>query len=101
MGSQANAEIDSWLRGGGLVVTASDRAARALQMAYHQRRRAEGLSAWPAPTIQDWTSFAQSVFNARVFDERVLLNPAQEEAIWADIISEETHLATVLESPRI
>jgi hypothetical protein len=43
------AEIDAWLRDGGLVVTASDRAARALGAAFHRARRAEGLLAWPAP----------------------------------------------------
>ena len=45
--------IDAWLRGGGLVVTASDRAARALATNFHRARRAEGLSAWPAPTVLD------------------------------------------------
>ena len=55
------AGIDAWLRGGGLVIAASERAARALAAAFHRARRAEGLIAWPAPEIRDWTSFSRCV----------------------------------------
>jgi ATP-dependent helicase/nuclease subunit B len=100
MGSRMQAEIDGWLRNGGLVITASDRAARALQAAYHQRRQEEGLNAWPAPRIQHWDSFIQSAWEERTRDARLLLNPAQEQALWANIISKDRRLATVLEGPR-
>ncbi len=96
----AEAEIDGWLRDGGLVITASDRAARALRSAFHRRRRAEGLSAWPAPCILDLTSFTRSTWEERAADGRMLLNPAQEQSLWADIAGTEQHLATVLEAPR-
>ncbi|HET6168644.1 MAG TPA: hypothetical protein VFE01_00630, partial [Terracidiphilus sp.] len=92
--------MDGWLRDGGLVITASDRAARALRSAFHQRRRAEGLSAWPAPAILDFTSFARSAWQERAADGRMLLNSAQEQSLWADIAASENHLATVLEAPR-
>ncbi len=94
------AEIDGWLRDGGLVITASDRAARALRSAFHQRRRAEGLSAWPAPAILDFTSFARSAWEERAADGHMLLNSAQEQSLWADVAGAEDHLATVLEAPR-
>ncbi len=100
MGSRTETEIDRWLRDGGLVISASDRAARALQAAYHRRRREEGLHAWPAPRIQHWDSFIQSAWEERSQDARLLLNPAQEQALWANIIGKDRHLATVLESPR-
>src|SRR5256885_13283480 len=32
-------EVDAWLRGGGLVVAASDRAARAVRTGFHRARR--------------------------------------------------------------
>ena len=60
--SPNGALIRQWIDEGGVVVTASDRAARALTAAYHRERLAEGLSAWPTPRILDWRSFVQSAF---------------------------------------
>ncbi len=99
MGARA-AEIDGWLRGGGLVVTASDRAARALVAAFHRARRAEHLTAWPAPNVLDWRSFARAAWQEHTLDGRLLLNPAQEQALWVDIAGSGEHLATLLEGPR-
>jgi len=96
----ADTEIDSWLRDGGIVVTASDRAARALTAAYHRARRAEGLTAWPAPRIQDWKSFAHDAWSERNLDGRLLLNPWQEESLWEEIAGSEKHPATYLEPSR-
>jgi probable DNA repair protein len=100
MGDFAAAEIDKWLREGGLVVTASDRAARALADAFHRARQAEGLTAWPAPNILDWKSFVRAAWDERSTDARLLLNPEQEEAIWVEIAGEDRSLATLLEGPR-
>ena len=99
MGPLAGAEIDGWLHQGGLVITASDRAARALRLAFHRRRSAEGLAAWPAPSIVDWASFVRASWEDRNTDGRMLLNHAQEQSLWADIAGSERHLATVLEAP--
>jgi probable DNA repair protein len=103
-GPGSAAEIDAWLRGGGLVVTASDRAARALAAAFHRARRAEGLLAWPAPSILDWKSFVHAAWEARgkdwEADGRLLLNPAQEQSLWAEIAGADGRLATLLEGPR-
>jgi probable DNA repair protein len=99
-------EIDAWLREGGLVVTASDRAARALTAGFHRARQAEGLTAWPAPRILNWKSFVSEAWLSRVAgpersaDPRLLLNPTQEEALWAGIVGHERSLATILEGPR-
>ena len=100
MGVLAAVEIDAWLREGGLVVTASDRAARALATRFHHARRSEGLAAWPAPNILDWKSFARVAWEQRSADARLLLNPAQEEALWVEIVSQDRSLATLLEGPR-
>jgi ATP-dependent helicase/nuclease subunit B len=106
MGEQAKtepgwqAEIDAWLRSGGIVVTASDRAARALELAFHRARRAEGLAAWSAPNILDWKSFARSEWEKRALDGRLLLNPLQEQSLWADIAGADRQIATLLEGPR-
>jgi probable DNA repair protein len=100
MGALAADEINAWLREGGLVVTASDRAARALAAGFHRARRAEGLSAWPAPNILDWKSFVRRTWEQRTADARLLLNPAQEQALWVEIAGADRSLATLLEGPR-
>ena len=96
----SHAEIYAWLRNGGLVITASDRASRALQFAFHRARRAEGLTAWPAPNILDWKSFAQAEWEKRALDGRLLLNSLQEQSLWAELAGADRQIATVLEGPR-
>ncbi len=100
MGPSREDEIDAWLRDGGLVITASDRAARVLVSDFHRARRAEGLTAWPAPNILDWNSFVRTEWDARASDGRLVLNRAQEQAIWAGILGGREHMATLLEGPR-
>lgn len=95
------AELDAGLREGGIVITASDRAARAITSAFHRARRAEGLSAWPAPQIFEWRSFARAAWEQRSQDGRLLLNPLQERAIWTGIIAASGHFAALLEGPRL
>ena len=100
MGGQPATEIDAWLRAGGLVVTASERAARALLAAYHRARQAEGLSAWPVPNVADWKSFARAAWLERAADASLLLNPTQEQALWVEIAARDQSLATLLDGPR-
>ncbi len=93
-------EIDACLRTGGLVVTASERAARSITAAFHRARRAEGLTAWPSPKIQDWQSFVRNAWNERSFDGRLVMNPLQEQSLWAGIVAASGHSAAQLEGPR-
>ena len=81
MGLLAAVEIDEWLRKGGLVVTASDRAARALAAGFNSARIKEDLAAWPAPNILDWKSFVRTEWDVRTAYARLVLNPAQEETL--------------------
>jgi probable DNA repair protein len=82
------------------VITASDRAARSITAAFHRARRAEGLAAWPAPNIKDWKTFVRAEWEQRTFDGHLVLNPTQEQALWAAIAGGDNHLATLLEGPR-
>ncbi len=100
MGLLAAVEIDEWLRKGGLVVTASDRAARALAAGFNSARIKEDLAAWPAPNILDWKSFVRTEWDVRTAYARLVLNPAQEETLWVDILGAGSSLATLLEAPR-
>lgn len=93
-------DVDSWLRGGGLVVAASERAARALTAAFHRARRAQGLAAWPAPAIHDWHSFVRGAWQERGDDDRLALNAIQEQALWAGIVGASGQGSALLEGPR-
>ena len=93
-------EIDACLSAGGLVVTASERAARFLTAAFHRARRDEGLTAWPAPSIQDWQTFVRNAWNERSRDGRLVLNSLQEQSLWAGIVAAGGHSAAQLEGPR-
>ena len=94
-------ELTAWLLAGGLVVTASERAVRSLTTAYHRARRAEGLSAWPAPAIYDWQTFLRNTWKVRANDDpRLLLDFIQEQSLWASIVGSDRHMATLLEGPR-
>ncbi len=83
-----------------MVVTASDRAARALQSAFHRARQAEGLSAWPAPIVQDWKAFLREQWLGCAQDDRLPMSAAQEELLWTDIVVHGRHPATLLDGPR-
>ena len=96
----AAADLDAWLRSGGLVVTASERAARALLASFHRARRAEGHASWPAPAIQPWSDFVRSAWQQRALDGRLILNPVQEESLWAEIIASRSQSEIPLEGPR-
>ena len=98
MRAGALAEIDAWLRAGGLVVTASERAARSLTAAFHRARRTEGLTAWSAPNIQDWQTFVRNAWNESSLDGRLILNPPQEQSLWAGIVAADGHSAAQLEA---
>lgn len=94
------AALNAMLQQGGWVVTASDRAGRAAAAAYHGARLAEGLKAWPAPAILDWSTFVRSAWEARTRDGRLVLSPVQEEALWAELIAGSGTAAGLLEGPR-
>jgi ATP-dependent helicase/nuclease subunit B len=99
MGAESN-EIDVWLRDGGIVVTASERAARFLLESYSRSRRAEGLTAWPAPNISSWSTFVRNEWETRSRDGRLALNLLQEQSLWAEIIARKGHGAGLLDAPR-
>ena len=100
MGSKSEAEIDAWLREGGLVITASERAARAVSSRYHRARQSEGLKAWAAPNIQDWNSFVRSAWMDRSLNGKLILNRTQEQSLWADLAQADGRGATLLEGSR-
>lgn len=87
MNSELLPEIEASLRDGGLVITASERAARSLTQAFHRARRAEGLTAWQSPPILDWQAFVRSTWDDRNLDGRLVLNSLQEQSLWARAVT--------------
>jgi ATP-dependent helicase/nuclease subunit B len=80
--------VDEWLAGGGIVLTATERAARSVAAAFHAARRAEGRAAWATPAIFAWESWVRERWLERNRDGLVLLNSLQEQALWSWVIRE-------------
>ena len=99
MGDAAASGLNAWLRGGGLVVAASERAARSVAAAYHRSRRAEGLTAWTAPTVRNWEEFTRLAWQERTAQPRLLLNPLQEQSLWAKIVAADRRRTVLLDEP--
>lgn len=100
MEPKSAAELDAWLREGGIVVTASDRAKRAIVSRFNRARQREGLSAWVASQVLDWPSFVRATWEKRTQNGRMLLNSLQEQALWSNIIAASGYSAALLEGPR-
>ena len=82
------------------MITASERAARAVSSRYHRARRSEGRKAWAAPNIQDWNNFVRSAWMDLGLNGRLILNRTQEQSLWADLAQADGRGATLLEEPR-
>ena len=95
-----NPAFDQWLLDGGTIVAASDRAARSLRSAYHRQRTSEGKLAWPSPPILDWPTFLLTAWNQHTQSDCLMLNHAQEQKLWADILSSESSLTGLLPEAR-
>ena len=100
MGTIAASELDAWLSADGLVVTSSERAARALLRAYHRARRSEGRSAWDAPSVTHWQVFVCEAWEKSARDGRLVLSPQQELLIWRRIVEASGPPAATLPGPR-
>jgi len=83
------------LKSGAVLLTASDRQARAARLAYATRMLREGRRAWPSPTVFTWGAWLERCWDDIAFSPRAgagsapakLLNPAQEAALWEAVIA--------------
>jgi ATP-dependent helicase/nuclease subunit B len=92
------ASIEAWLAADGVVLAASERAARALLTKAHRAHQAQGETAWATPRILPWQLFLRQSWQQRSRDGRLVLTPLQEEALWATLVANEPQMA--LEGPR-
>lgn len=78
------------LEHGGVVVTSSARAARALRRSYAGWQRNRGFASWVSPEILDWDRWLAGIWQARLRsggETRLLLSGEQEHRIWTRLIA--------------
>ena len=83
-------EIAAALARGAQVVTSNQRAARTLRRAFDEDRRAAGEVRWQPPEILAFESWAAGQWHRLMLRgkvTRILLNPAQELAVWRGIVA--------------
>lgn len=74
---------------GGTVILPNRRAARTLRQAFDERQRAERLRAWDAPMVLAWSDWMRGLWSGLAVqgnELRLLLNAAQEHALWREVI---------------
>lgn len=104
MGTQLRARserVDAWLARGGQVLASTDRAARAVAAAFHAARRAEGRAAWATPAVYAWDAWVCEQWLERNSAGLMLLNPLQEQALWARVIRSRPAVEGVLDTGRL
>ena len=80
--------VEAWLASDGMVLAASERAARSVAGVFHAARRAEGRMAWPTPAIFAWDGWIRQRWLERNRAGVMLLNPSQEQALWTRVIGQ-------------
>ena len=75
------------------VVTPNRRLAHALMLEFDEHQLARGLTVWEAPDILPLGAFVERLWEDALYSERggelpMLLTPAQEEALWQEILAE-------------
>ena len=82
--------IQQALERGWTVVTANQRAARALHRDFNLDQRAIGLTHWQPPAILAWDSWLATLWHRLLLDGQasdLLLNSTQEHTLWRAIIA--------------
>ena len=78
--------VETWLAAGGVVLGASDRAARSLMADFQASQQAEGRTAWRTPAIFSFECWLRDEWHKRNAAGSLLLNPMQEQALWLRLI---------------
>lgn len=84
-------DIFSALEAGATLVTANSRLSRDLRTQFHARQREAGRRRWNAPDVLPLTGFLERLWSEWLYSPAggsapLLLSPAQERAVWEDII---------------
>jgi len=92
------------LAAGATVVTPNQRLAQALAREFDAEQAAQGRSAWESADILPYSAFVQRCYEDALYSELasglpILLTPAQEQALWEDIIRRSDAGAALLAIP--
>lgn len=93
--------IANALERGWMVVTANQRAARTLREAFDRQNRAAGRITWTSASILSWESWVTGLWTNLLLRGEVsdvLLNRAQEHAVWVSIVTADATLPASLRS---
>ncbi|MDW8131508.1 MAG: PD-(D/E)XK nuclease family protein [Bryobacterales bacterium] len=85
---------------GALIVTASRRLARTLQLHYARFQRSAGRRAWPTPQILPWSAWIESLWETALYDGLALparLSADEESLVWERIISDDPEHEALLD----
>ena len=97
-GEMLPVEVGEALERGALVLTANERAARALRHGFDQRNRARGLMRWEPPAVLVWDAWARGLWHGMVMQgeaAQVLLNHTQEHAVWRGVLEGDAELRSL------
>ena len=86
------------LERGSVVVTANQRTARSLRLAFDRRNRALGLKNWQPPAILAWDAWTAGIWRELLIAGKaaqLLLNQTQEHAVWRGILVGDAELKSL------
>ncbi len=89
--SELFARLAAGLAGGVTVLTPNRRLAQALAREFDAAQAAQGRSAWESADILPYSAFVERCYEDLLYSESghalpLLLTPAQEQALWEDIV---------------
>lgn len=84
------------LAAGGTVLTANNRLARSVTLAWNRRQRAAGEQVWRTPAVLAWRTFISALHGSSAMGggqagRRLLLTDSQSRLLWRRIISTTTN----------
>jgi ATP-dependent helicase/nuclease subunit B len=86
------ADLLLMLESGDPLLLPNSGAARELRTAYDAQQRNRGLAAWEPASVPSWTQWTSSLYVELIVtgvETRLLLNAAQEQSLWLEIISDD------------
>jgi probable DNA repair protein len=86
------AELLTFLESGEALLLPNSGAARELRAAYDARQRGRGLAAWEPASVLAWAQWTSGLYSELVVggaETRLVLNAAQEQSLWREIISDD------------
>ena len=93
-----NSQLRQYINQGYAVITASQRQAHALKMAYANAMLEEGKSVWRTPKIKSWPVWMLNTWEDHQGDSsKVLLSPSQLRLIWESIIENSSYTKDILQ----